>query len=46
MSVSQLTRNLRDGELVIKDGAGTPKTLTVILDQETSPGRSAKRRSR
>src|SRR5436190_8521984 len=32
MAVSQLTRNLRDGELVIKDGSGTPKTLTVLLD--------------
>lgn len=33
MAVSQLTRNLRDGELIIKDGSTTPKTLTVILDQ-------------
>jgi hypothetical protein len=33
MAVSQLTRNLRDGELVIKDGSGTPKTLTVLLDE-------------
>jgi hypothetical protein len=33
MAVSELTRNLRDGELVIKDGSGTPKTLTVLLDE-------------
>jgi hypothetical protein len=33
MPTSQITRNLRDGELVIKDGSGTPKTLTVILDE-------------
>jgi hypothetical protein len=33
MAVTQLTRNLRDGELVIKDGSGTPKTLTVVLDE-------------
>ncbi len=33
MAVSQLTRNLRDGELVIKDGSSTPKTLTVLLDE-------------
>src|SRR6478752_5847952 len=33
MAVTQLTRNLRDGELVIKDGTGTPKTLTVLLDE-------------
>lgn len=31
MAVSNLTRNLRDGELVIKDGSGT--LLTVLLDQ-------------
>jgi len=28
-----LTRNLRDGELTIKDGATTPLTLTVLLDE-------------
>lgn len=34
MAVSNLTRNLRDGELVIKDGtSGTPKSLTVLLDE-------------
>jgi hypothetical protein len=33
MATSQLTRNLRDGELVIKDGSATPVVLTVILDQ-------------
>jgi hypothetical protein len=33
MATSQLTRNLRDGELVIKDGSATPLALTVILDQ-------------
>jgi len=31
MAVSNLTRNLRDGELAIKDGSGTQ--LTVLLDQ-------------
>jgi len=31
MAVSNLTRNLRDGELVIKDGASAE--LTVLLDQ-------------
>jgi hypothetical protein len=30
MAVSQVVRNLRDGELVIKDGGGV--TLTVLLD--------------
>jgi hypothetical protein len=34
MAVTNLTRNLRDGELVIKDGtSGTPKSLTVLLDE-------------
>jgi hypothetical protein len=33
MAVSQLTRNLRDGELVILDGSTPPQSLTVILDQ-------------
>ena len=34
MAVSNVTRNLRDGELVIKDGtAGTPQSLTVLLDE-------------
>jgi hypothetical protein len=33
MATSQLTRNLRDGELVIKDGSATPVVLTVILDE-------------
>ena len=34
MAVSNLTRNLRDGELLIKDGTpGTPQTLTVLLDE-------------
>lgn len=34
MAVSNVTRNLRDGELVIKDGtSGTPKSLTVLLDE-------------
>ncbi|SFH68466.1 hypothetical protein [Planctomicrobium piriforme] len=31
MAVSQLVRNLRDGELLIKDGGS--KELTVLLDQ-------------
>lgn len=31
MAVSNITRNLRDGELVIQDGAST--RLTVLLDQ-------------
>jgi hypothetical protein len=34
MAVSHLTRNLRDGELKIKDGtSGTPQSLTVLLDE-------------
>lgn len=34
MAVSNLTRNLRDGELTIKDGtSGTPQSLTVLLDE-------------
>jgi hypothetical protein len=33
MPISQLTRNLRDGELVILDGSATPKSLTVLLDE-------------
>lgn len=31
--MSALTRNLRDGALVIKDGSGTPKSLTLLLDE-------------
>lgn len=27
------TKNLRDGQLVVKDGHGTPKTLTVLFVQ-------------
>jgi hypothetical protein len=34
MAVSNIARNLRDGELVIKDGTGgTPKSITVLLDE-------------
>jgi hypothetical protein len=33
MATSQVTRNLRDGELVIEDGSAAPLALTVILDQ-------------
>ena len=33
MAVSQLTRNLRDGELVLKDGSSPPLVLTILLDQ-------------
>lgn len=33
MAVSQITRNLRDGELIIRDGAATPLFLTVVLDE-------------
>lgn len=33
MPTSQLTRNLRDGELVILDGASPPKSLTLVLDE-------------
>lgn len=34
MSVTNLVRNLRDGELVIKDGTSpTPLALTVLLDE-------------
>ncbi len=34
MAVTNITRNLRDGELVIKDGTTpTPQSLTVLLDE-------------
>lgn len=33
MPASHLTRNLRDGELVIFDGSSPPKSLTLILDE-------------
>lgn len=33
MAISQLTRNLRDGELTIRDGGSPPTTLTVVLDE-------------
>lgn len=33
MAVSNVTRNLRDGELVIRDGSSPAKSLTVILDE-------------
>lgn len=33
MAISHITRNLRDGELVIKDGNTPPLTLTVLLDE-------------
>lgn len=34
MAVSNLVRNLRDAELVLKDGtAGTPLSLAVLLDE-------------
>lgn len=34
MAVTNLTRNLRDGELVITDGTTpTPQSLTVVLDE-------------
>jgi len=34
MAVSNIVRNLRDGELVIKDGTdSTPLSLTVLLDE-------------
>lgn len=34
MAVSNVTRNLRDGELVIRDGSTpTPLALTVVLDE-------------
>jgi len=33
MAISNVTRNLRDGELVIRDGSAIPLTLTVILDE-------------
>ncbi len=34
MAVTNLVRNLRDGELVIKDGtSGTPLSMTVLLDE-------------
>ncbi len=33
MSISNITRNLRDGELVIRDGSSPAQSLTVILDE-------------
>lgn len=33
MPTAPLTRNLRDGELVIQDGSTPPQTLTVLLDE-------------
>ena len=34
MAVTNIVRNLRDGELVIKDGTTpTPQSLTVLLDE-------------
>ncbi len=33
MTVSGLVRNLRDGELVIKDGSDPAQMLTVVLDE-------------
>lgn len=33
MSVTNLVRNLRDGELVIKDGSSPANSLTVLLDE-------------
>lgn len=33
MPTSPVTRNLRDGELVIKDGSTPPQVLTVLLDE-------------
>ena len=32
MATNPLTRNLRDGQLVISDGAGSPTSLTLTLD--------------
>ncbi len=33
MPTSPVTRNLRDGELVIKDGSSPPQSITVLLDE-------------
>lgn len=33
MAVSTITRNLRDGALVIKDGTGSPQSITITLDE-------------
>jgi hypothetical protein len=33
MPNAPVTRNLRDGELLIKDGSTSPQTLTVLLDE-------------
>ena len=33
MPVSQLSRNLRDGELVVRDGSSPAQVLTVLLDE-------------
>jgi len=32
MGVTNIVRNLRDGQLVVSDGTGTPETLTLALD--------------
>ena len=32
MGYSTATRNMRNGSIVIKDGAGTPKSCTVVCD--------------
>ena len=32
MAVTNITRNLRDGQIIIKDGAGTPTSITLALD--------------
>lgn len=32
MAVENITRNLRDGELVVKDGNSTPNSVTLVLD--------------
>lgn len=33
MAVTNITRNLRDGELVIKDGSSPARALTLLLDE-------------
>lgn len=33
MAITQLARNLRDGELRIEDGSAPPLVLTVVLDE-------------
>lgn len=33
MAVTNLARNLRDGQIVMKDGSSTPKTVTITVEE-------------